>query len=146
MRSLVVIVLLFGLAGKFSGFYFQFENCLILGTLYAANHKSPNYRQDMDKFMFAFVEEHIAHSEEQLMTLQQKYDEYLAHKDANLKSEIQKTIKIQLPIIESTIATADEMLKTRTDFNEFEKYMTERMHDDLTLLIKHYKKLAEKVK
>lgn len=96
--------------------------------------------------MFAFVEEHIRDLEEHMMYLQRQYDYFLEHKDEEMKERIIHEISLQLPIMQSTVQASQVELNTRKDYNEFEKYLVERMIDDLTLLIKHYNKLLLNLK
>lgn len=111
----------------------------------SAAQKAPNYREDFDKFLFAFVEEHLSRCDMHLLHLATQYDEYLTTHNQGLKTTMITEIETEIPILEETLAQTKALLASRTDFNEFEKYMTEKMTDDGTLLLKHYNTLLTKL-
>ena len=107
--------------------------------------KSTNFRSDFDKVLFAFVEEHTYRAEEKLFNLQQEAYKYQQNKDAKLKESIVLEINRELPILQETLAETDSQLK-RTDFSDFEKFLVEKLHNDVALLLTHFNHLKATLK
>ena len=108
--------------------------------------KSPNFRTDYDKVLFAFVEEHVLRAEEKLFDAQQDVYMYQAQepKDPLLKEKIISEIDRELVILEETLAETVTQSK-RTDFSDFETYIVARLNGDVSLLIKHFTHLKSTV-
>src|SRR5699024_12459451 len=99
----------------------------------------------IEKECVALCEEYTYRAEENLFNLQKEVYKYQEHKDAKLKEQIVQEIDRELPILQETLAETVSQQK-RTDFSDFEKYLVEKLHNDVALLITHFNHLKATLK
>jgi len=77
--------------------------------------------------------------------LQRQVNEYKQNKDKAIATRVAEEVDFTLPMIKAAQEHAQRELK-RTDLNQVERYLYEKVNDEATLLVKYYTALEKEVK
>jgi len=104
-----------------------------------------DWRSQYDQLLFAFIEENVKRADDFLVHLVRQVNEYQKNKDKALLERIVEEIEFTLPFVKRAIETAETELK-RTDLDQIERYLYEKVRDEATILNKYYTALETEVK
>jgi DNA-binding transcriptional regulator GbsR (MarR family) len=104
-----------------------------------------DWRSEYDRLLFEFTENNIRRADELLVRLQRQVNEYKKTNDKTIADRVAREVDFTIPFVKDAIEHAQSQLK-RTDLNEIEKYLFEKVNDEATILIKYYTALEKEVK
>jgi len=112
---------------------------------FAETAKPVDYRNEYDRLLFQTIQEHIGRADGLLLGLNRQLQEYQKSKSADVKARIVAEVEGILPLLRGAEGHATTELK-RTDLNDLERFLYEKSHDQILLLIKHYTQIEAAVK
>ena len=116
---------------------------------FAATTASParDWRNEYDKLLFELIEEQTRRADHFLVELQRQYNEYKegGSKNKDLLARVEREVEFSAPLVNRSIESAETELK-RTDLDQIERYLYEKLRDEAKILQKHFNQLAVDIK
>ena len=104
-----------------------------------------DWRNEYDRLLFQMIEENVRRADGFLVELQRQYNEYRTTKNKDLLERVTREVEFTVPMVKRGIEMAQKELK-RTDLNNIERYLYEKVRDEATILNKHYTQLEVDIK
>jgi len=104
-----------------------------------------DWRSEYDRLLFELIEQNIRRGDELLVRLQRQVNEYKQTKNKEIATRVAEEVDFTIPLIKNAQEHAQRELK-RTDLNQVERYLFEKVNDEATILVKYYTALEKEVK
>jgi len=104
-----------------------------------------DWRAEYDRLLFELIEMNVRRGDELLVRLQRQVNEYKQTKNKEIATRVAEEVDFTLPLIKGAQEHAQRELK-RTDLNQVERYLYEKVNDEATILVKYYTALEKEVK
>jgi len=124
---------------------FCFATAYCVDVLNAPTPAPHDFRNDYDRLLIVFTQDHIKRVEEGLIRLGHQFTELEQTKDKDLKAKIITELDEFIPLLNGAAVYLDRELK-RTDLDLIETFIFQSTRDDVGLLIKQLTALEVKVK
>jgi DNA-binding transcriptional regulator GbsR (MarR family) len=113
---------------------------------FAATTVAPvDWRSEYDRLLFELTEQNVRRADELLVRLQRQVNEYKQTKNKEIATRVAQEVDFTLPLVKGAQEHAQRELK-RTDLNQVERYLFEKINDEATILVKYYTALEKEVK
>jgi hypothetical protein len=104
-----------------------------------------DYRSEYDRLLFELIEQNVRRGDQLLVRLQRQVNEYKQTKNKTIADRVVQEVEFTTPLIKGAQEHAQRELK-RTDLNQVERYLYEKVNDEATLLVKYYTALEKDLK